>query len=68
MINMYCDIEQEIRGAVITDMEYHPDTGELLTIWMRLTDGQFVSVIPDDYRMVVIHCSWAEKLHGNFKK
>jgi hypothetical protein len=56
---------KEIIGSYITDIEYHSEgTGELLTFWIRLTDGRLVSIIPVSCVSKLTSCPFAEESHG----
>lgn len=51
-----------IIGATIVDVEYHKDTGELLTLYLRTTDGKFVRMVPDNYKLASNEAPY-EKFH-----
>lgn len=58
-------LDVDLKNAVITDVEYHCEgTGELLTIWVRATDGKLYSLLPNDYKFAILKTPWAEKYHG----
>lgn len=57
-------MDVDLKKAVITDVEYNYDTGELLTIWVRATNGKLYSLIPVEYKFGIIECPYAEKYHG----
>lgn len=57
-------MEADLKGSVITDVEYHYDTGELLTIWIRANDGKLYSLIPVEYKFGILECPYAEEYHG----
>lgn len=57
----------ELKNAVITDVEYHQDTGELLTLWVRMNDKRLVKIIPVDFVMKLHSCPYDEEQHGNSK-
>ena len=43
------DEEIDFVGSVVKGAEYHPKTGELLTLYVETKDGRFVRVVPVDY-------------------
>ena len=60
------DIYSHLIGATVTSVAYHPETGEILTIWLRLTNGKLVATYPSDlgYKLLIDHCDWAEERRG----
>jgi hypothetical protein len=55
----------ELKGAVVTDVEYHFEgTGELLTIWLRTKDGRLVAIYPNGYMLRPMEQPWSEEFHG----
>lgn len=58
------EIDLKLKGSTITDVEYHQDTGELLTVWVRNPEGKLISLIPEGYRIASIECPWSERFHG----
>jgi hypothetical protein len=55
--------EYPIIGAKIVDIEYHKDTGELLTLYLRTTDGKFVRMMPADYKLISNEAPYLEEFH-----
>ena len=64
-----CDIDSHLVGATVTSVSYHPETGETLTIWLRLTNGKLVAINPSEngYKLLIDSCDWAEEFHGGNK-
>jgi hypothetical protein len=57
-------LDQKIINSKIVDIEWHPETGEMLTLWIRSPTGELIYIIPTGYKLAYSECDWAEEFHG----
>jgi hypothetical protein len=57
----------DLKGGIITDVEVHDSTKEVLRLWVRLADGKLVCLIPVDYRIGAMDAPLSELRHGGLK-
>ena len=56
-----------LMNSRITDIEYHRDTGELLTFYFRKVDKELVRLVPVEGVIALSPCPYFEDSHGSEK-